>query len=284
MTRGIPRSRDGAHRLEVEHVDGGVAEGLTVEELRAPGERAGEVLGVVRVHEHRVDAHAPERHVEQRAGAAVEGARGHDLVARFEEGEQGGGLRRLSARGGEGRPPVLERRHPLFEDGGGGVHEPGVDVPERLEVEQARGVVRVVEHVRGGLIDRHRPRAGRRVGDLSRVQAQGLDAVVAIRHASSVLDSPAPGAPEGPARDETSFLPPGAAGAGSQPPPMRRTAASVRRRLHAAGAASFVKRSEQPEGRLRVGGTGPGTGGPAITFLGFRLRSRAARVPCGAAQ
>ena len=181
---------DCPHRLEVEHIDGGVAEGLAVEDLRPVRDRAGEVLGVVGVHEGSFDAHPTEGHVEERAGAAVEGARGHDVVPRLEKRQQGGGLCRLSARGGERGPPVLERRHPLLEDGGGGVHEPGVDVPEGLEVEQARGVVRVVEHVRGGLVDRHRPRAGGGVGELPGVQAQGLEPKVAISH------QPVPSAPK----------------------------------------------------------------------------------------
>ena len=179
--------RDGSDRFQVEHVDGGVAEGLAVEELRPVGDRAGEVLGVVGVDEGGVDAHPPERHVEKRTGTAVEGARGDDVVAGLEEGEEGGGLGRLPGGGRERSPPVLERRHPLLEDGRRRVHEPGVDVPEGLEVEQARGVIRVVEHVRGGLVDGHRPRPGRGVRELPRMQAQGLDAVIAISHRLSPL-------------------------------------------------------------------------------------------------
>ena len=47
-----------------------------------------------------------------------------------------------------------------------------VDVPELLQPEQIGRVVGAVEDVRGRLIERHRPRIGRRVGHLSAMQAE----------------------------------------------------------------------------------------------------------------
>ena len=48
-------------------------------------------------------------------------------------------------------------------------------MPRALQVEQRRRLVGVAEHVGGGLIDRHRPRAGHRVRLLARVQRQGVE-------------------------------------------------------------------------------------------------------------
>src|SRR5215218_10169966 len=47
-----------------------------------------------------------------------------------------------------------------------------------LHVEERRGVLGVAEDVRGGLVDRHRARAGRRVGRLAGVQREGIEARV----------------------------------------------------------------------------------------------------------
>src|SRR5258708_4584899 len=41
---------------------------------------------------------------------------------------------------------------------------------------------RGIEHEGRGLVDRHRARAGGRVGDLSRVQAQGTESEFSVRH------------------------------------------------------------------------------------------------------
>ena len=48
-------------------------------------------------------------------------------------------------------------------------------LPKRLQGEELGGVVGVLEDVRGRLIDRHRPRAGRRVGALAGVHRQRVE-------------------------------------------------------------------------------------------------------------
>ena len=56
----------------------------------------------------------------------------------------------------------------------GRVHDPRVDVAELSQAEEVRGVLRVVEHVGGGRIDRHGAGVGGRVGYLSGVDGQGV--------------------------------------------------------------------------------------------------------------
>ena len=61
---------------------------------------------------------------------------------------------------------AVQGRHPLLEHVGRGVHQPRVDPAQLLQGEQVGGVFGALEHVAGGLMDGHGPRAGRRVGRL----------------------------------------------------------------------------------------------------------------------
>ena len=95
--------------------------------------------------------------------AAIEPARGNEIVAgphdRVEDEELGG-----MARGdGERRRSAFERGDALFEHGLRRVHDAGIDIAESLQAEERGGMVRVVEDEAGGLVDRRRTRAGRRV-------------------------------------------------------------------------------------------------------------------------
>ena len=91
--------------------------------------------------------------------------------------DDGQELRRLAA--GSGQPPpdaAFERRHALFEDVGGGIHDAGVNVPELLQREQCGGVRGILEDVRGGLIDGHGARERCLVGCVAGVQRAGSEA------------------------------------------------------------------------------------------------------------
>ena len=106
-----------------------------------------EARRVETVDELHRDAELGQRVVEQVVGAAVEAARADDVVAgrgEVEDRQRLGGLARGQR---EGRDAALEGRDALLEHAVRRVHDPGVDVPELLEPEQARGVGGVVEHV-----------------------------------------------------------------------------------------------------------------------------------------
>ena len=64
-----------------------------------------------------------------------------------------------AAGGADGADPALQRGQPLFQHRGGRVRDPCIDVAGALEVEQRCGVFGILEHVRGGLIDRGTARA-----------------------------------------------------------------------------------------------------------------------------
>ena len=127
--------------------------------------------------------------MQQRVRAAVERGGRDDVVASAAQREDGGHLRGLAGRGRERRAAALDRRHALLEHRHRRVGDARVDVAEGLQVEEARGVVGRVEHERGRLVDRRGARAGRGVGDLPGVQAQRLDAELAVCHRSDSIAS-----------------------------------------------------------------------------------------------
>ncbi len=86
--------------------------------------------------------------------------------------QQGDGDRLLPAGEGQGPDAAFQRGHPLLEDVGRGVHQPRVDPAHLLQGKQVRRMLRALEHVARGLMDRHRAGTGRGVRLLSGVQCQ----------------------------------------------------------------------------------------------------------------
>src|SRR6201999_612952 len=101
--------------------------------------------------------------VEEVVGAPVEGRRRDDGVAYLGQVGQRQRLCRLPAGGGQAADATFQRRHPLLDHSGGGVHDAGVDVARLGQAEEGGGVRRVPEGVRGRLVDGDRPGPGGRV-------------------------------------------------------------------------------------------------------------------------
>ena len=140
---------------------------------------AGDVVGV---GPHHVPAEALEGVGELVDRAAIEFARGDEFVAGLQQLLEHHHLRGMAGSDGERRGAAFQRRDALFQHGGGRVGDAGIDVAERLQAEQRRGVVGVVEHERRGLIDRRRARAGGRVGLRAGMDGEGGKAWNAIGH------------------------------------------------------------------------------------------------------
>ena len=148
--------------------------------MRVRGVTASRQAPVVgRVDEGRLDAEAGERHGELVVAPAVEVGRRHDVVAGIEQRHEGHRLGGQLAGGGQRADAALEAGHALLEHRRGRVHDPRVDVPEAVEVEEVGRVVGVLEDVGRGLIERHGTRAGDRVDALAGVQRPGVEAEVA---------------------------------------------------------------------------------------------------------
>jgi hypothetical protein len=116
---------------------------------------------------------------ELRVRPAVEGRRGYERIAGLRDVEDREHLRRLTARQPDRRDATLERGHPLLEDVGRRVHDPGVDVPEFLKPEQPRRVVGVVEGEARRLVDGDRAGVRSRRRLLPCMDLQGLETVAA---------------------------------------------------------------------------------------------------------
>ena len=60
-------------------------------------------------------------------------------------------------------------------DKNGRIHDPGVDVARDLEVEQVGAVLRAVERIRHGLVDRHGDGLGGRIGRITAMDCDGFE-------------------------------------------------------------------------------------------------------------
>src|SRR5262249_6599760 len=130
--------------------------------------------------ERGVDAEAPQRDVEEGAGAAVEPGAGHEVVAGAGQAREREELGRLPARGGDGAEPALEAGHARLEGGDGGVGDAAVDVPVLLEGEERGGFGGVFEDETRRLVDGHGARPGGWIGRPSGVDGASSKAVLLL--------------------------------------------------------------------------------------------------------
>ena len=82
---------------------------------------------------------------------------------------------------------AFEAGDPGLDHALGGVHDAGVDVADLGQREQVGGVVAVAELVRGGLVDRHGPGPGGRVGLRPGVDLAGVEAPLVAHRVSSFV-------------------------------------------------------------------------------------------------
>ena len=163
---------DGGELLDVDDVELGIAQRLGVEGAGFGVDGGAQAGEVVRIHKAHLDSLLGQGVMEEVVGASVERCGGDDLVARAGQGLDGERLGGLAGCDGEPGHATLQRSDPLLQHVGGGIHQAGVDVAELLEAEEARGVVRIVEDVRGGLVDGHGARVGRGVHHLTGVNCK----------------------------------------------------------------------------------------------------------------
>ena len=178
--RHAVRMRHLGHGRDVEHVDQRVADGLAVHSAGVGAHGACKVFGVERVHKRGLDAQTQKAHAQLPHGAAVERAGCHDVVPGFEDGQQRRHLRGHAAGAGERGAAVFEAGHALLQHRHRGIADAAVDVAKGLQVEQAAGVLGVVEHKAGRLVDGRGARAGHRVGLGACVDGAGAKAEVAV--------------------------------------------------------------------------------------------------------
>ena len=119
--------------------------------------RLGEGLGILRIDETGLDAHVLEGVGEEIPGAAVEIRGADDIVAGLGDVLHGDGRCRLAGGEGERGDAAFERREALLQHVGRRIHDPGIDVAERLQPEQVRGMLGAVVELVGCRPDRSAP-------------------------------------------------------------------------------------------------------------------------------
>ena len=119
---------------------------------------------IVGIRPDDVPAEILERVIELVDRAAVELLRRDEFVAGLHQAMEHQNLRRVAGRHGKSRRAAFERGDALLEHGLGRIADARIDVAEGLQAEQRSGVIDAFEHIRGGLIDRRRARAGGRIG------------------------------------------------------------------------------------------------------------------------
>ena len=95
---------------------------------------------------------------------AVEVIGSHDVVARSEKILQSIGHSRRAACHSQGSHAALQGRHALLEDRLSGISEATIDIARITQRKAVGSMLRVAEHVRSSLIDRHRAGIGGGVG------------------------------------------------------------------------------------------------------------------------
>jgi hypothetical protein len=167
---------------EVGDLSRGVGDDLGKDQPCPVGDCGGVVAGVRSGDERRVDAEASQRYVQLRHGAAVQAARGDDVIAgtgeRGEHRELGG----QSARGGDRAEPAFEAGDAFLERGHRRIADPAVDVSVLLQGEQVGGVVGVGEDEAGVGVDGNGACAGTCVGPLAGVDRAGSQPVGSVGH------------------------------------------------------------------------------------------------------
>ena len=92
--------------------------------------------------------------------AAVELAAGDELISRLQKGVERQELRGVTRGHRQRRRPAFERGDARLQHGLRRIGDARIDVTERLQPEQSRGVIGIIEDVGGCLINRCNTRAG----------------------------------------------------------------------------------------------------------------------------
>ncbi len=159
---GAPR--DLRDRRHVGDDAAGIGDQLGEDRLGLRADGALERGDVVRIGPDHVPAEILECVIELVDRAAVELFRRDEFVAGLQQAMENQKLRRVARCHRQARRAAFERGDALFEHRIGRIADARIDVAEGLQAEQRGGVIDAFEHIRRGLIDRRRARAGRRIG------------------------------------------------------------------------------------------------------------------------
>src|ERR1700751_5271098 len=120
----------GRHPLQIDHDPAGIGEVLKKDRLGARGQRLAEILRVGRVDKMALPAELFERQPKLRQRAAIEVARGNELVSCLHQRKEDQELCGMPRGGGNGGAATFEAGDPLLQDGHSRVVQTRIDVAE----------------------------------------------------------------------------------------------------------------------------------------------------------
>ena len=165
--------RGGGKSGNIEDVNRRIADAFAINETGAGVAKAGDVFRMRRINKAHFDA-LPRQSVSKKiVSAAIKRAGGDDIVARAGNCLDGISNRRHAARDHERANAALNRGEALLQNGGGRVHDAGVNIAGDIEIKKIGAVLRIIEGIAGGLINGNGDGAGGRVGTVSGVNGKG---------------------------------------------------------------------------------------------------------------
>ena len=141
----------------------GIGETLDKHAARVIGDRAPDLVHIVGVDKGDVPAEFLDRMGQLVERATIEFLRRDNMRAGVHQHMEYDDLRRMARRHRQRRHATLHRRNLAFQRAVGRVHDAGINIPERIEIEQIGGMFDIIENIRRRLVNRRDPRVGRRI-------------------------------------------------------------------------------------------------------------------------
>ena len=168
--------RDLGEGAEVRDVAERIADGFAEDRLGLRVDQLLEFFRLAVIREAHLDAELREGVREQVVCAAIQRTRGDDVVAGLGDRHDGIGDGGAAGREAEARDAAFELGDALLEHVRRRVHDPGVDVALHLQIEQVCAMLRAVERIGRGLVDRDRDGLGGGIGRIAAVHGNGFRA------------------------------------------------------------------------------------------------------------
>ncbi len=169
------------HRRDIEHIEARVTERLGEQQPGRRPDTGAPGVEIAWIDEARVEAEAAQGVVQEVVRPTVERSARENVGPGTSQGRHCEVQRRLTARGGEGADPAVQRGDAFLQDGGRRVGDARIDMTRALHVEERGGLVGVLEDIGGGLEDRRRPRTRDGIGPLTGMEAERIEAWEAWR-------------------------------------------------------------------------------------------------------
>ena len=176
--RNTVRMCDVGEFFEIGHIAQRVADGFAINGLGFVVDQLGKLLGLAIVGKTHVNAVLRKGVGKQVVRAAVQGGRGHDVVARFGNGLDGIGGGGHAGCYGQSGNAAFHGGDAFFQHVLRGVHDARVNIACHFQVEQVSAMLGVVKGVRGGLVNGHSGCTGGGFAAVATVHGNGFGAVV----------------------------------------------------------------------------------------------------------